>query len=158
MTALSCQTVARPAARLRSQLVPILQSAFLANAAQVDQSGLVSVLGAFVEVANAPQLPARHQLWLVARYALEEGDAGPAVPLALIVEHTDGERLLRIDATFPVSDTPPNRDPEIPVTVQLVLPFALEFRRQGLYHVRLLYNGEQILNLPLRVLQALPTI
>jgi hypothetical protein len=108
---------------------------------------------------NATQLPWRTQLWIVARLAIEEPDEGPAVPVAVIVERRDdNERLARLDFTVSVVAQPPGSDPDLPVTFQLALPLPLEFRRDGLYRVKLLYNGEEVVDQLLKVRSILPPV
>ena len=51
-----------------------LQAALLSNAASQEATGLISMLGAFVDQVAGPQLPIRQQLWVVARLLLEEED------------------------------------------------------------------------------------
>jgi hypothetical protein len=134
-----------------------VDAAYLANAAYVDPSGLLSVLGAHIEIVNAPQFPWRSQLWVIVRLLVEEPDDGD-VPIAVIVEHDDTERLLRMDGTARVLAHPPTADPDLPVSVQIVLPLQLEFRRDGLYHVKVLFNGEEIVDKRLKVRSILPTV
>jgi len=138
--------------------VPRVQTAFLAHAAHLEANGLVSTLGSFVELVGARQLPVRMPLWFVARLTIEEGDEGPAVPVAVIVDHDDGERLVRIDGTLNVSGRPQGADTDMPVSFQVVMQVQLEFRRAGLYHVRLKYNGEEVVDQLLKVRQEFPTV
>ena len=138
--------------------MPRVDAAYLANAAYVDPSGLLSVLGAHIEIVNAPQFPWRSQLWIVARLRVEEEDAGDAVPIAVIVEHDDTERLARVDGTATVLAHPASADPDLPVSFQIVMPLQLEFRRAGLYHVKILYNGDEVVDQLLKVRSILPTV
>jgi hypothetical protein len=136
--------------------MPKLGTAFLANAASTDASGMVSVLGAFVELVGSPQLPARLQLWLVARMLYEEGDLDGSVhSFTVRVDHADGEPVARIDGGAQFTESP-NADPDMPSGFQIVLPLALELRRQGIYFVQLLIDGDEKWSGPFKVRQILP--
>jgi hypothetical protein len=136
--------------------MPKLGTAFLANAASVDPTGLVSVLGAFVEVITPPQLPTRIQLWLVARMSYEEGDLDESMHTFTIrVDHQDGEPVARIDGGARFVESP-NTDPDLPSGFQIVLPLALELRRGGLYFAQLLIDGEEMWRGPFKVRPTLP--
>ena len=72
----------------------------LCNAASIDQSGLVSVLGAFIDRLAGPQLPVTGQLWLVARFDWEESDFDSQHTVTVRIERMDdGEQIARIDGS-----------------------------------------------------------
>jgi hypothetical protein len=132
---------------------------FLANAAQADQTGLVSVLGAFIDTVQGPQLPVRQQLWVVGRLTLEPEDTTLPHPLAIIVEHSDGtEQVARIEIVLP--SAPPGSldqfDADLPLGFPLALLLPLEFRRVGIYEVRLVLDGDPIWTQALRVKTIIP--
>jgi hypothetical protein len=136
-----------------------LQAAVVANAASVDATGLVSMLGAFVDTVNAPSLPFRQQLWVVARLLLDEEDRAQPHTTTLVVEHSDGtEPVARIEAAM--QPTPDGRtfDPLMPVGAPVVFPLQLEFRRRGIYVVRLVVDGEALWETPLKVRSAIPNL
>jgi hypothetical protein len=140
-----------------------LQAALLCNAASQEASGLISMLGAFLDRLQGPQLPIRAQLWLVARLLLEQDDTRSPHAFVIIVEHTDGtEQLARVEATSPAAPDVQAPlgvpDPDLPIGAPLVVPLPLEFRRRGLYVVRLLVDGEQLWEGRLSVQAQLPQL
>jgi len=132
-----------------------VQNAILCNAAEADPRGLVSMLGAFVDQISGPQLPIRGQLWLVARVVLTAADDGEH-GFVLEVHGRDGEQVTRIDGSFQGQPPAMSQDPEMPTGGNLVVPLALDFRRAGIYDVRLLLDGVRRWELPLKVRLAAP--
>jgi hypothetical protein len=136
-----------------------LQSALVANAAHLDQGGLISVLGGWVDTVTGPQLPVRQQLWLVARLLLEPEDFDAAHTITILIEHSDGsEQVARVDASTPPGPPPVLGpfDPAMPIGAPIVLPIPLEFRRLGLYYFRLRIDGDEVWSSPLKVQTSLP--
>ncbi len=127
-----------------------VHNAMLCNAAEVDPRGLVSMLGAFVDQISGGSLPIRGQLWLVARVVLSAADDGEH-GFQVEVVGRDGEQVTRVDGTFAGPPPGPGTDPELPTGGNLVVPLALEFRRAGIYDVRLGLDGETRAELPVRV-------
>jgi hypothetical protein len=136
-----------------------LQSAFLANAAQLEQTGLLSVLGAFIDSVAGPQLPVRQQIWVVGRFEVTIAEASVAHPVSVIVERADGtEQVARMDVVLSAADELrlATFDPDLPIATPLVAPMPLEFRRTGLYLVRIVIDDVEMAALPLRVGTANP--
>jgi len=127
-----------------------VQNALLCNAAEVDPRGLVSMLGAFVDQIGGTDLPVRGQLWLVARVVLGPADDGGHAFVVEVVGE-DGEQVTRIDGSFQGPAPGSSTDRDLPEGGNLVVPLALEFRRAGLYEVRLLLDGEPRAEVPLAV-------
>ncbi len=140
----------RPAPLTRVRPVADVQNALLCNAAEVDPRGLVSMLGAFVDQISGAELPVRGQLWLVARLVLGAADDGGHAFVVEVVGE-GGEPVTRLDGSFQGPPPSGNSDPDLPQGGNLVMPLTLEFRRAGLYEVRLLLDGEPRAELPLRV-------
>jgi hypothetical protein len=117
------------------------------------QTGLVSVLGAFADQIVGPQHPVRGQLWLVARLILDDADFDDAHVIIVVVEYQDGkEQVARFEAmTGTPRPTPGSFDPDMPFGANLLLPMPLEFRRDGIYTVSLRIDGEVAWSAPLRV-------
>jgi len=143
--------------RVRSRSVPRLQTALLCNAATTETTGLVSMLGAFVDNVNVGQFPAAVQLWFVARLQWDDTDYGQTHTVVIKVEHPDGEQLVRIDGSAD-AQLNPGVDPEMPVGGALVVPLMTQFRREGRYEVSLTVNGDLFWMSPLRVRSALPQV
>lgn len=136
-----------------------VDSAFIANAAQLEPSGLVSVLGAWVHNVAGAQLPVRQQVWFVARLWLERDDAEAAHTFTVLVEHSDGsEQVARVEvaASPQPAEAFDQIDPDLPISAPIVMPLALEFRRAGLYYFRLRVDGEELWSSPLKVHSVLP--
>jgi len=125
-----------------------------------DSSGLVSVLGAFADRIQGPELPVRGQLWFVARLELEERDFDQTHVFVVAVQHSDRtEQVARLEASaFTGHPIEGQFDPEMPLGSNLVVPLPLEFRRLGIYEVSLVADGEPIWSCPLRVDTSLPAI
>jgi hypothetical protein len=136
-----------------------LQAALLANAASLEASGLISILGGFVDAVAAPQLPIRHQIWLVARLIAEPEDMNDPHAFVVTVDHSDGtEQLARVEATTNAQPQMDGIDPDLPIGMPVVMPLFLEFRRLGLYHVRLVLDGETVWEAPFKVRTLLPQL
>jgi hypothetical protein len=136
-----------------------LQAALLANAASLETSGLISMLGGFVDAVAAPQLPIRHQIWLIARLIAEQDDMSEPHALVVTVDHSDGtEQLARVEATTNAQAQMEGIDPDLPIGMPVVMPLFLEFRRLGLYHVRLVLDGELVWEGPFKVRTLLPQL
>jgi hypothetical protein len=136
-----------------------LQAALLANAASLEASGLISVLGGFVDAVAAPQLPIRHQVWLVARLLAETDDMTSPHAIVVTVDHSDGtEQLARVEATTNAQPEMSGIDPDLPIGMPVVMPLFLEFRRLGLYHIRLVLDGETVWEAPFKVRTLLPQL
>jgi hypothetical protein len=136
-----------------------LQAGFLCNAASVEGTGLVSVLGAFIDTVLGPQLPIRQQLWVVARFETEPADLDQVHTVSIVVEHSDGEQLARIEGTTRLGAPPSGAaDPDLPMGFQIALPLLVEFRREGLYSVKLRLNGDEVLRRPMKVRALLPSM
>src|SRR5436190_23062535 len=118
-----------------------LQTAVLCNAASVEQSGLVSVLGAFIDTITGQALPVQQQLWLAARLFVEEGDIGATLELVVIVEPLDVDEpsllqpgpLVRLDERIAEAAPLPSLDPRLSGGGSLVLPLAVLLPSAGLY-------------------------
>lgn len=139
-----------------------LQTAVLCNAASVEQSGLVSMLGAFIDTVNtsAPAGPIRQQLWIVARLLFDEADLGVDRTIEILVESLDlDDAPPEHEALAPLvhisgvvrAERPPDADPRLAGGGPLVLPLALEFQATGLYHVTLSLDGDLLWDAPLAV-------
>jgi hypothetical protein len=118
-----------------------------------DSSGLVSALGAFADQIVGPQHPVRGQLWLVARFIVEDDDFDQAHVFIVTVDHNDGdEQVARFEATSTTPRPAPETiDRDMPLGANLVLPMPLEFRRDGLYHVSLRIDGDAVWTSRLKV-------
>lgn len=138
-----------------------VESAMLANAAQLDATGLVSVLGGFIDRIAGPQLPVRQMVTLVARITVDMDETAVPHSVSIIVEHIDGtEQVARIDSALPAGEPAvlANLDPDLPIAAPIVVPLPLEFRRLGLYAFRLVVDGEELWNHQARVVTTLPQL
>lgn len=136
-----------------------VQAGFLCNAASTESSGLVSVLGAFVDTVTGPQLPVRHLMFVVVRLMLEPEDFDTAHAFGFEVVHSaDGEVVARVDGGAPPQPRPTNVDPNLPSGVILSLPMSLEFRRVGIYTVNFRLDGDVAWSAPLKVQTSLPQL
>lgn len=138
-----------------------LQTAVLCNAASVEASGLVSILGAFVDTVNttAEAGPIRQQLWMVARLVFDDADLGVDRTIEVLVEALELDEPTvqeQLPALVQISgvvraERPPDADPRLLGGGPLVLPLALEFPDTGLYHVTLSLEGDLLWDAPLAV-------
>ena len=139
-----------------------LQAAVLCNAASVEASGLVSILGAFVDTVNttAETGPVRQQLWMVARLLFVDADIGVDHTVEVLVEPLELDEPVAQGGEIPPlvqisgvvrAERPPDADPRLLGGGPLVLPLALEFPGTGLYHVTLSLDGDLLWDAPLAV-------
>jgi hypothetical protein len=137
--------------------VPRLQTAVLANAASIEASGLVSVLGAFVDTIYAQQEPHQQLLWFVARLLFDEGDVGHDQTFRVVVEPNEGiagvpDTPLAVVAGSVNPTLPPQGiDPRFAGGGPLVFPRPIQFPRRGLYHVTFTLNEDLLWDSPLLV-------
>lgn len=131
--------------------MPRLQTAVLCNAATVEASGLVSMLGAFVDSISGPALPVRHQLWVVARLHLFPEDISVDQVIEIeVVAQEGGATLASLNGVVRAEPTP-GLDPEMIAGAPIVVPLAVEFPAPGMYHVTFKLNGDLLWDAPLRV-------
>jgi hypothetical protein len=131
-----------------------LQTAVLCNAASVEQSGLVSMLGAFIDTLTGTSLPIRQNVWLVSRLLFDPADVGIDQAIDIVVENdasTGPPRpLIRISGTVRAEPTA-DIDPRILGGGPIVFPLPLEFPQPGLYHVMFSLNGDLLWDAPILV-------
>ena len=142
-----------------------LQTAVLCSAASVEQSGLVSMLGAFIDtITGRGEMPVRYQLWFVARLLFDEADVGVGQEIEIVVDplEPEGEELpqtvrplARVQGEVRAEPTS-GLDPRQTGGGLIVVPLALEFDRLGLYHVTFSLNGDLLWDAPLVVKLATP--
>jgi hypothetical protein len=138
-----------------------VQAAFLANAAQLDPTGLISSLGGFIDTVTGEQLPVRQQIWLVGRLNVEAEDARLPHTVAVIVEHSDGsEQVARIDIPLPAGPEGAlaGIDADMPLGVPIVIPLPLEFRHLGIYRARIVVDGDEVWGQSLKIVTTIPQL
>lgn len=136
-----------------------LQAAVLCDAAKVDQGGLVSMLGAFVDTITASAgPPIRHAFQLACRFYLDPADVGEQHRLEVTVECVEADEgqvtppgpLVAITGVFAVEGLG-DADPRISGGAPIVLPLLVEFPGTGLYHATLKLDGDLLWTAPILI-------
>lgn len=123
--------------------------AFLADAATVDASGKLNILGIFDHI-SVPALPGHHpHLALVLRLAASMGEAG-AHKMKIVLRDPDGSRMMDMNAEFQVGPGTARsggtaRVPQVLNIERLVLP------KEGRYTFDVSLDGEHHVSIPLYV-------
>lgn len=126
--------------------------ALLCDAATVDASGKLNILGVFDRI-NASQFPARHgRLSLVLRFRGDVSEAGDH-ELLITLKDPEGEELVRADGRMKLGAAP--RAAREGVRLPQILNFdGLVFRREGSYVFDVRVDGEHHASIPLQVTKA----
>jgi hypothetical protein len=123
-----------------------LDFAFLADAATVDASGKLSVLGVFDRI-RAREFPARHgRIVLVMRLAAGPEDVGEH-EVAIRLRSPERQEVLRVDGQVRVGVPPPSDD-RIRISQVLNLD-GIVFPRPGRFHFEIRLDGDEVARLPL---------
>ncbi len=135
-------------------LMPVLQGALLCDAAH-DYGGLVSILGGFVSVTFARQLPTPASIWFAGRvgWAPEE----LTEPHTMLVRATgpDGVHLGEVLATLTpdaVQRGAGLQFPELASGINLVFPFPFPLLTEGIHWVTLFVDDQEMAALPMKVI------
>jgi hypothetical protein len=123
--------------------------ALLCDAATVDPSGKLNVLGVFDRI-HAREFPARHgRLCLVLRLETRAADAGDRTA-EIRLETPSGEDLVRLDGKIHVGPATTDQPSRIPQVLNLD---GIVFPEAGTYHFEVAIDGEALARVPL-ILQA----
>lgn len=133
------------------------QAGMLCNAASIEATGLVSVLGAFVDTVTAPVLPVRHQTWVVVRILWDDHDLGVPHNMSVSVLDPQGTVIASIGGPALV-EAGEDTDMEMPPASMFAVPMLIEFPQVGIHNVVLQIDGTEIWSAPLRVRVELPPI
>jgi hypothetical protein len=126
-----------------------IQSGFLCNAATQDATGLVSVLGAFVDSVAAPALPIQALLNIVARIKHAEDELDRALDMKIsVVRLSDGVDVVSAKGELRVERVL-GGDPAEPAVSQLIVPLPVVLDKPGRHEVRLEVEGEVIWATPI---------
>jgi hypothetical protein len=129
-----------------------LDIGLLADAATVDASGKLNVLGVFHRL-RGPEFPLRHaRLALVLRFAPEGGEEGrKAVGIRLV--GPEDELVLRLDGQVDVQSGGDEMDVRIPQVLNLD---GIVFPARGTYRFLVDVDGEEVGEIPLKVEEGRP--
>jgi len=130
----------------------------LCNAASLEQTGLVSMLGAFVDTVTGPVLPVRHVLTVVIRLLWEPAELNRPTRFDLSVTSPSGVVAARIEGAGLTEGDPNDFDPAMPAGSLIVLPLPVEFGEVGIHLVRLAIEGTVLWETPLRIQVELPPL
>jgi hypothetical protein len=131
--------------------MPVLLGALLCDAAR-DYSGKVSILGGFVSILYAPEVPTISPLWFAGRVAYSRDEvADTHVMIVRVRAETSGEQLAEVLATQRPQDPGRWPDSEVAGGANLVFPLPFQIQSYGLYWVDLIVDGDLMLGLPLSV-------
>ena len=121
--------------------------ALLADAATVDSSGKLNILGIFDRI-SATGFPTQHpHVSLVLRFAASLTEAG-AHKVEIVLSDPDGEEVVRLDGEIQVAPGPPAAGGRVRVP-QVVNMDRLVFPRPGQYAFDVSVDGENQVSVPL---------
>lgn len=126
--------------------------ALLADAATVDASGKLNVLGVFDRI-QAREFPARHgRISLVLRFSAATGDAG-SHEVAIRLRGPEDEELLRLDGRMEVGGGP-RPFPDGARMPQVLNLDGITFPKPGLFSFDISVDGRKIHSVPLHLEEA----
>lgn len=124
-----------------------LDIALLADAATVDASGKLNVLGAFHRL-RGPEFPLRHgRLALVLRFAPEDRDEG-TLEVEIRLMGPDDDMILRLDGQVEARPGGDTMDIRIPQVLNLD---GIVFPQEGVYQFVVAVDGSDVGRIPLKV-------
>lgn len=124
----------------------------LADAATIDGSGKLNILGVFDRI-SASAFPAQHgRMALVLRFAAGLPEAGPH-NVGIRLSGPDGEELLRLDGEMQLAPGPRSAGGGVKVPHVLNLD-GIVFARPGNYTFDVSVDGEHHVGIPLSVVDA----
>lgn len=141
-----------------SSAVARVRTAFLCNYASQETSGLISVIGAFVDTVYSPSLPIRHIFYLVASIEPDESEVGVDVEISLRLVRTSDSTVV-LDARGQMrAERDPTGDPNAAPAGRAVVPIPAQFDEAGLYRFELRIADEPAWETPVfaRLLDAGP--
>src|SRR5262245_40369140 len=127
-----------------------VQAGMLCNAASLEATGLVSMLGAFVDTVMGPVLPVRQQLTVVVRVLWGSSELNQVTHFDLSVTSPLGVVVARIEGAGLTEGDPSTFDPAMPAGSLIVLPLPVEFGEVGIHRVRLAIEGSVLWEAPLK--------
>lgn len=124
----------------------------LADAATIDGSGKLNVLGVFDRI-NASEFPARHgRVSMVLRFTAALDEAGEH-EVEIVLTGPDGDEVVRLDGTMQFGPGPMHSGGEIRVPHVLNLD-GLVFEQAGRYTFDVRVDGQHHRSIPLTVVDA----
>lgn len=132
------------------ELMPKLDFAFLADAADAEPGRKFYVLGGGIDSIAAPALPVVHPLVaLVLRLLVHPAEADRDHHLEIRMMDSDGAGLANLEGHFSATgQTQSGREIPLNLVVNLV---NTRFERQGDYSIEILINNQHMKSLPLRL-------
>jgi len=123
--------------------------AFLADAATVDVSGKLNILGIFDRI-SVGEFPANHpHLSLILRFAASMGEAGPH-KIQIVLRDPDGGKMMGMSGEFQVGPGPALSGAQVRIPQVLNIE-RLTFPKAGQYSFDVSLDGEHHVSVPLFV-------
>lgn len=123
--------------------------AFLADAATVDVSGKLNVLGIFDRL-SVPEFPAGYpHISLVLRFSASMGEAGNH-RVEIVLKDPDNKEMMKLDGDLQVGPGPALAGGQIRVP-QVINIERLRFPKGGRYQFEVMLDGVRQVSLPLTV-------
>lgn len=133
--------------------MPELDFAVLANAAQVGNDHLISMLGGGWDTATLPEdaFPVGVVLTVVFRLLLDQDELEGKYTGEVVVQREDGERLSSVTFALEMQpiderDLPPGWKSSVP----FVIPVPAQMAGAGIYEVVITLDGRPLKTIPLR--------
>lgn len=124
--------------------------AMLADHVSETKEGKLVIVGVF-DAINAPEAPTVHpQFFVVARFETSVA-AGTQHELQLGMWDEDGQALMPLSDPFPIAFAP--QGPGRPLRAQFIIQLGMQFPKFGDYEFRIVFNGRQLVAIPLRLNQ-----
>lgn len=133
-----------------------VEPGMLCNAASIEQSGLVSMLGAMVDTVSGPVLPVRHTIWIVIRIVWDDGEYGAPHDLRVSLISPSGATLASIQG---LGLAPPAEAAEyLPAASVFAAPILFETHDVGMHRVECAVDDKIVWQTALRVRVELPPL
>ena len=128
--------------------------ALLADAATVDASGKLNILGVFDRI-SAVRFPAQHpHVSLVLRFGASMNEAGDH-NVSIVLRDPDGEEVVRLNGEMKVGVGSPASGGRVRVP-QVINMDRLVFKKEGRYSFEVSVDGEHHTSVPLYLHQVTP--
>jgi len=133
--------------------MPGVDFAILCQSAAESQPNMISLLNGPIDTIKTVKIPFQVPLTLAVRFLWSLRELGREHRGEIFFQDEDGNQLLKMDFR-----TTPNRPPDAikgwRVGSNLIIGFALEIKKPGIFSFEILIDDKEVKSLPLRVKKA----